>query len=107
MACSYGRRAACPPTCRHVWAEALQHCSDEWLCTEGSMGRARVTGKGGAPAVVDRHPCHKPCVQAPIAGVANVVPFNAPEDAALRAAYYESTTLDPQAAHERVWHIMR
>ncbi|KAL4452257.1 hypothetical protein ABPG75_007919 [Micractinium tetrahymenae] len=45
-------------------------------------------------------------MQAPTAGVANVVPFNV-EDTALRAAYHESATLAPPAARELVWRIMR
>lgn len=46
-------------------------------------------------------------MQAPLAGMTNVVPFNTPEDSALRAAYHDSATLAPQAVRELVWRIMR
>lgn len=68
---------------------------------QGLVTRQQAIMQGIAP------PHHMPCMQAPLAGMANVVPFNAPEDKSLRTAYHDSAIVAPQAARELIWRIMR
>lgn len=85
-------------------------CMDAWWRSEGGKKQTRAGGVGHQAQHQHSINSDGHCirdVQAPLAGMTNVVPFNTPEDSALRAAYHDSATLAPQAVRELVWRIMR